>query len=203
MTMAIDQAKPKFKRKQYLVSPKFQLKYSGIILLLMFITALMCSYVVYYTSMVMMGEKLASVYPQGRLVSIVKLVNLRILLSLILMSPVVIVIGILLSHKIAGPIFRIERFLNKMASGDFTSRISLRKGDELMTIAERMNSLSESLKGAISNHKVLSENALAEFNELKKTFTASPHDAPGIGERIKKLEGELKEMTKEFDRYKL
>jgi hypothetical protein len=54
-------SKPKFKRTKYLVSTKLQLRYVGIILLLMLVTALICSYIIYYTVMVLMGEKLSNV----------------------------------------------------------------------------------------------------------------------------------------------
>ena len=72
----------KYRRKQYLIAKNFQLKYVGMILLLVSLTAIMCSYVIYYTMMLMMGDKLANVYPQGRLISIVNMVNFRILFSM-------------------------------------------------------------------------------------------------------------------------
>ena len=52
---------PKFKRTKYWVSGRFQGKYVGLILLLTFLTAILCSYVVYYTSMISFGEKLANI----------------------------------------------------------------------------------------------------------------------------------------------
>ena len=96
-----------YKRKKYLVAARFQLKYVGLILILVFLTGLLCSYVVYYTTMILLGDKLANVYPQGRLIAIINAVNTRILFSLILVSPLVVTIGIFASHKIAGPIYRI------------------------------------------------------------------------------------------------
>ena len=122
-------SKPKFKRTQYFISKQFQLKYVGLILLLMFVTAVVCSYFVYYTLMILMGEKLASVYPQGRLMAIINTVNFRVLALLLLITPFVAALGIYLSHKIAGPIHRIERFLSDMATGNLVSRLILRKGD--------------------------------------------------------------------------
>ena len=81
--MAEDIVRPRFKRKQFIVARRFQLKYAGVILLLMFLTAGFCSYAIYYTTMISFGEKLANVYPQGQLVSIVNSVNFRILASIL------------------------------------------------------------------------------------------------------------------------
>ncbi len=133
-------------RKQYIVSKKFQLKYAGTILLLMFVTAGFCAYAIYYTTMISMGEKLANVYPQGQLVDIVNSVNLKILVSMLIVSPLILALGIFLSHKIAGPVYRIEKTIGKMAQGDFSDRITLRKGDEMKSLADSINKLADSLE---------------------------------------------------------
>ena len=191
--MADEISKPKFKRKQYIVAKKFQLKYVGIILLLMFLTAALCSYVVYYTSMMLMGEKLANVYPQGRLMHIVKLVNFRILLSVILVTPLVAVIGIFLSHRIAGPIGRMEKFLANMAAGDLSSRIFLRQGDELIMLADSINKLADSLESTVRNQKAQLGTISKELDQLKRS---KPQE-------IAKLEGEISSLIKELERFKV
>lgn len=195
--------KPKFKRTQYFVAKKFQLKYVGLILLLMFATAIMCSYVVYYTSMVLLGEKLANVYPQGRLMEIIGSVNVRMLLTVLLMTPVVAIIGIYLSHKIAGPIVRMERFLDTIASGDFRSRIVLRQGDELTGLANAMNRLQDSLKKDIALDKDVLNKVIGELEKLKNLTRTCPNNVASISDNINRLESELRALIKEFDKYKM
>jgi len=193
--MAIIPNKPGFRRKQYIVSAKFQLKYTGIILILMFVTAALSSYVVYYTSMLLMGEKLANVYPQGQLVNIVKTVNLRLLMSLLFVTPIVIVISIYLSHKIAGPIFRMERYLVDMAKGDVSRAITLRKGDELVGLADGMNKVRDSIKSAAIDNKARLRKILDDAVALR----GKCQDAAGC----ERLESEIIELLKEIDRYKV
>jgi len=195
--------KPKFKRTQYFVAKKFQLKYVGLILLLMFATAIMCSYVVYYTSMVLLGEKLANVYPQGRLMGIIGSVNMRMLLTVLLMTPIVAIIGIYLSHKIAGPIVRMERFLDTIASGDFRARIVLRQGDELTGLANAMNRLQDSLKKDIIGDKSALDRVIGELEGLKNLTRTCPSSIPNIIDNINRLETELRALIREFDKYKL
>jgi len=197
------QEKPKFKRTQYFVAKKFQLKYVGLILMLMFVTAIMCSYVVYYTSMLLLGEKLANVYPQGRLMEIIGSVNLRMLLTVVLMTPVVAIIGIYLSHKIAGPIVRMERFLDTIASGDFRTRIVLRKGDELTGLANSMNKLQDSLKKDVLSDKAALDKVINELEALKTLTRTCPNEGSRIVENINRLENELRSLIKEFDKYKM
>lgn len=194
-------SKPKFKRTKYLVSTKLQLRYVGIILLLMLVTALICSYIIYYTVMILMGEKLSNVYPQGRLIAIINTVNLRILFSLLLITPIVTVVGIYLSHKIAGPIYRIEKFLGDMAAGNFTSRIVLRKGDELMSVADKINVLNDSLKATIGGQKASMERIVAELGELKKMVDSKPSDVSSLDKNIERLQNEIKDLETQLAKY--
>lgn len=136
-------------RRQYLISRKFQLKYVFLIVAFMFLIAWLAGYTVYYTAFTLMGEKLANVYPQGRLTVIFKTVNMALLMRILLLVPVVALISIFLSHRIAGPVFRIERYLGKVAKGDFSSIIRLRKRDELKNLAAAINKMTVGL-GAIA-----------------------------------------------------
>lgn len=202
--MAENTLAPRFKRRQYIVARRFQLKYTGIILLLMFITAGFCSYAIYYTSMILFGEKLASVYPQGQLVSIVKTVNMRILISMLVISPLVGCLGIYLSHKIAGPIYRIERFLAGMVKGDFSSRITLRKGDEMVSLADAINRLTGSLAQKVTAEKSIMENALRELYTLRESISScSPADRTRMSSILENLDSEIRLIGKELEKYKV
>lgn len=191
--------RPKFKRKQYIVSTRFQMRYVGQILLLVFLTAVLCSYVVYYTSMISLGEKLSNVYPQGRLVSIVKAVNFRILLSIIFVSPLVALIGIFLSHKIAGPIYRMERFVETMRAGDLTGKLALRQGDELIALANGIDALNEQLRAKTTERKQQLEAIAMELSHLK----SGRHSHQESTDAINTLEGQVRRMLADLGAYKV
>ncbi len=203
MKMAEDIVRPRFKRKQFIVARGFQLKYAGIILLLMFLTAGFCSYAIYYTTMISFGEKLASVYPQGQLVSIVNLVNFRILVSILVISPLVGFLGIYLSHKIAGPIYRIEKSIGGMVAGDLSSHITLRRGDEMVTLADSVNRLTDSLALSMTTEKSHMENALKELYTLRELLSSSQKDHARINNVLESLDNEIRVIGKELDRYKV
>lgn len=197
------QGNPVYKRKQYIVAAKFQLRYIGLILMLVFLTGILCSYVVYYTSMMLLGDKLANVYPQGRLISIVNMVNIRILMSLLLITPLVVVIGIYASHKIAGPIYRIERFLSGMASGEFSNQLTLRKNDELVSLAEGINIVSESIKTGIAQEKERITKANVALDSLRRIAQSKPVDQAALEGAIEKVGEELTKTNTELDKYKV
>lgn len=196
-------ANVKYRRTQYLVAKKFQLRYVGLILLLVSLTAILCSYVIYYTMMVTMGDKLANVYPQGRLMSIVSTVNLRILLSLILVAPLVVIVGIMASHKIAGPIYRIEKFLTSMAAGELSQHITLRKNDELVSLANGINTVIDSLKETIVKERESLDKAAVSLDSAKRSVDSKPINHSGLNGSIDKLSEELVKAKSILDKYKV
>ncbi len=192
-----------YKRTQYLIATKFQLKYVGMILLLVSLTAILCSYVIYYTMMLTMGDKLANVYPQGRLISIVNMVNGRILLTMLLITPLVVIIGIYASHKIAGPIYRIEKFLGSMADGDLTMPLTLRKNDELASLATGINKVIESVKSTVKKERDAVTSISTSMENLRKLATSKPMNHAALDKALDKLNEEVSVVRTEVDKYKI
>jgi len=135
-----------YRRRRYIVKKEFQLKYVGLIVAVMLLSAVISGYIIYYNSWVLLGEKLANVYPQGMLVQVFRSVNMRLFVAMFFVAIICVGIGILASHRIAGPVFRMIRFLGNVTAGDYSQRIHLRKKDELKDLAEAINKLVDKLE---------------------------------------------------------
>jgi methyl-accepting chemotaxis protein len=61
---------------------------------------------------------------------------------------VIIVLGISMSHRIAGPVFRIAADIDRVLSGERGVRVGLRRGDAFEELAEKVNELIEHVDGA-------------------------------------------------------
>jgi HAMP domain-containing protein len=137
----------KYKRTKFIVKKGFQLRYIGLILAVMLFSSLIAGYTIYYNSWVFLGSKLANVYPQGMLAQIFKAVNFKLTINLTLIAIICVGIGIIASHRIAGPIDRMVKFLNSVKSGDYSKRLKLREKDELVDLANAINELVDKLEG--------------------------------------------------------
>ena len=178
-----------YKRTRLFILKRFQIRYISLIFIFMFATAILTGYTVYVTTWIMFGEKLAAVYPQGLLMDIVRKVNAALFLRLVFLSPLVILIGLVLSHRIAGPIFSIKRFLKKVANGTYDETLKLRKNDELQDVAESLNRLvaklssdrrqrlegaaaikrgTEELEAAVLNENADRDRLLKKITEVRK-----------------------------------
>jgi methyl-accepting chemotaxis protein len=83
------------------------------------------------------------------------------ILILAVITAAIAVIAVLFSHKMAGPLVHIERSLEVIGSGDLTRETKLREGDQLLPIADEINSMVRSL-----NHRARSSrDALLEIKK--------------------------------------
>ena len=86
-------------------------------------------------------------------------------LALGLFLPLMIAFGILLTHRIAGPVYRIEQHLRAFLRGEETGPCVLRKGDEMGELCDLVN---QALEHAVDRGRTGSESP----EELRKTFRA-------------------------------
>lgn len=54
-----------------------------------------------------------------------------------------IVVGIFMTHRIAGPVYRMEEDIDRALAGDASVRVRLRQRDAFQGLAERVNNLIE------------------------------------------------------------
>jgi signal peptidase II len=63
--------------------------------------------------------------------------------SLAVLLPILFGLGVLLTHRIAGPIYRFETYLRALARGERSGPCKIRDGDELGTLRDAINQVSE------------------------------------------------------------
>lgn len=86
-------------------------------------------------------------------------------------SIVILIFGILsifLSHKVAGPVYRLKHALTEMINGNLNTRIRLRKWDDLQELAEQVNLFSDKLHNYVTSLKKDHEQLLIYINQLEK-----------------------------------
>ena len=67
-------------------------------------------------------------------------------ISLAILVPVTFVFGILLTFRLAGPIYRFEQYLRSVARGEQIGPCKIRKGDELQFLCDAINDATEPLR---------------------------------------------------------
>lgn len=82
--------------------------------------------------------------------AILPVVILTNLMTLGLITLAAIVVLLYISHRIAGPIFRFEKDITRVAGGDLTVQINLRKKDQFQNMALALNRMIQSMSSRVA-----------------------------------------------------
>jgi methyl-accepting chemotaxis protein len=63
-------------------------------------------------------------------------------------------LSIFITHKIAGPLYRLKKTISEIINGNLDVNVKLRKKDDLQDLAEHVNMLAEELRNFVNTVKV-------------------------------------------------
>lgn len=139
----------KFLRTKYLTGSRIQMRYLGLLMFSMVVPLLFVAGCLYYLIFSIMAEQIGipeyiahNMFPVINKVNIILLVGVPPLFALLLLW------GIILSHRFAGPVERLEKEIKKIAEHEsYSHRIKVRRHDDMKPIADGINGLLEKLEG--------------------------------------------------------
>jgi len=143
--------KKRFRRRKYLINKPLQFIYSGITIYLLLIGIIVVGITTYYITL---DTILSQLEAQGGLLqayeivrSINSLIAKRVGILLLTVMVFAFTLAVYYLHRLAGPVYRIEKTLNDMAEGKEVSPVVLRKQDFFKSLAESLNKIIEQQKG--------------------------------------------------------
>jgi hypothetical protein len=136
----------KFKRKKKLINKSLQLKMVGIF------TAIGCTCALFQVILINSGLlKVAKAAPSGGeeiLRQARGMMVENVAWTLGSMIPLMTCIGIVLTHRIAGPAYRMTEHCKAIAAGEPVTTCKIRKGDELRELCDALNAAIDHLAPA-------------------------------------------------------
>lgn len=133
-----------YRRSQLIVDRSFQFRFVGVMLAALCVLTMAALAGVYFALWLTLYTFELLRDPVA--VSLFTTVGLLVALEFLVIAPFVAWFGIVLTHKVAGPLVRIHAALSQMSEGKFDVHITLRKGDALMDLAEAVNRLAACLR---------------------------------------------------------
>ncbi|NQU95566.1 MAG: hypothetical protein HQ549_04980 [Candidatus Omnitrophica bacterium] len=134
-------------RIKYLTKNPLQFKFLVLILLSIMIPLFLVGGCLYYFIFQVMAEQLA--IPESiaqNLIPVLNKINFLIILGMPVVIFLLFILGIILTHRLIGPLKRLEDDLTKISKGDYSIRLKLRKDDDLRPIAEVINKIINKLE---------------------------------------------------------
>jgi nitrogen fixation/metabolism regulation signal transduction histidine kinase len=170
----------KFRRRNKFIKPRFQLKIAATAVVLLIICSLVTGAAIFYPLATEYYSTTDAGY-RGQLAFSALTVHENLWPALACLSVVVFLGAILLSHRIAGPMYRFEKTVETLTEGDFSIRIKLRKRDEFHEFAEKINQLSEYLEKRQIEERAFRGEAKELLNQLvEKTASQNGNQADAL-----------------------
>ncbi|MBN2453143.1 MAG: methyl-accepting chemotaxis protein [Candidatus Omnitrophica bacterium] len=133
--------------------------------------------------------ELLSAQQKGSLRGALKAVNRSLLPKLIILAALIFIAGIFISHKIAGPMYRIERSAEAIRDGDLSVSFRVRKGDEMKETAIMLENMVDSLQADFARIKAADSALVKRINEAEGLISAE--DCDKMRKLVKEIDGVL------------
>lgn len=145
-----DASKPKaqFQRRTIFIKKNLQIRY-----MLLIVLSVLCGLTIMTLELTATLNELFDTYPvlvqpiYDEFIPIVSQFFYKIAIYVLF----VIIISAILSHKMAGPIYRFEQTFRQIAKGDFSQRVHLRKGDQFIEMQDEFNKMMDRVQAEIEH----------------------------------------------------
>ena len=168
-----------YHRRTYVVDRRFQLKYTGMIVLIGAIIAFVAAYFIFRSwqenteLLAISMPDLAETIQSREAGKIYWAVGIFVVLEVVGLFAW----GILITHRIAGPLFIIDRYLEAIRSGFYPDMRPLRSHDELQQFFNSFSSTVDLPEGE-------NRQALQKLRDIKHDFVRKPEQGDKVEEDL-------------------
>jgi hypothetical protein len=171
-------------RRTYLVDRVFQLKYTLLLMGAGLLVALLFALWIYqaYRQVTVLVAIDPSLRPELQRAE--RHLLMTFLGIAVLMSAALGLVGVLLTHRVAGPIFVMGHYMSVLAEGRYPRMRTLRRNDELKAFFEVFLRAVDRLKARDAHHVTVLEEAVSRMRAAQ---------APGLEPAIQAIEAAIRE----------
>ena len=133
----------KFFRTKYLTGSRIQLRYLGFLMVSMIVPLIFVVGCLYYLIFTITAEQIGiPEYIAHNMFPVISKVNLILLIGVPPLFALLMFWGVVLSHRFAGPVERLEGELRKVTEHEqYSHRIKVRRHDDMKPIVDTINGL--------------------------------------------------------------
>jgi signal transduction histidine kinase len=184
----------KNRRRNYFIKKKFQAEFITKFCLLVIVGAALSGIIIYLMS----KATVTTTFENSRLVIkstadfMLPAVLLSSVIVIIFIGMLTIALTLFTSHRIAGPLYRMEQDIEEVASGNLTKKFNIRKTDEIRALATGLDRMTQSFNKNIADIK----KDLAGLDSTLGTYEKS--DKTEVMNELKKRITDLKSALTKF-----
>ena len=184
----------KYKRKQYFVEKSFQTKFIFKFCIVVVISSFFIGGLIFFLS-----QDSTTVTIENTEVKVKRTADfiLPIIVTTVIVvssfsSVIVLILTLFVSHRIAGPLFRMKREIDGVKEGDLTKKFNLREKDQFREVAASLGGMCDTLRGKYVTLKT-------KCHELKDYVGKGDFSSSGEEkERLSRMVDEIEDTLNQF-----
>ncbi|WP_127715572.1 hypothetical protein [Halobacteriovorax sp. HLS] len=156
-----------YKRSIILINPKFQIKFSILVCLFLFISSIFYPLTV-FDLVTKLVEQASANSPEMALKMTTYKNNLMVVLALFQVgfTAITFIACLLFSHKIAGPIYKVQKYLSAIRDREGNGKLYFRNGDYFTELADDFNDTFEVIQEDYKKDMVYLSEVSSYINNL-------------------------------------
>lgn len=187
----------KHRRRSYLVDRSLQLRYMGMVAILMVIISIITGWVIYATTWITLFDKLkdeAVLYEA--LVDVNKTLLIKTSLLVLVGTCLGAIITMYVVHRVVGPLLRVKEIMREIAKGIVPHRVKFRRGDEFQDLARAIDeAICKIGEDSEKNLKVIKEASACVGRGIEWLNSKEPE--------VQRLKEELEHLRKCLERFEI
>ncbi len=186
------------RRRKYLINPAYQWKQACTIAVIVFLSSSIISFATFGVLHQQARMRLAD--PSGYHADVTSIILLFAVGSSALTAGGIGLWSILMTHRICGPAFVLDRSMNELREGRFPKMRGLRKKDELQGLYTSTSEAVEALEGRARRELATVADALDLARSAQQASdTVRVTSLQSLASQLEQLRGELAESLQDMD----
>lgn len=179
-----------YKRSVFLINPRFQLRFSLILAGLVFLSSLIYPviFIDFVNELVTKNPGFADGAVRAKQDLLLYLVPIQLLFAVL-----TFIVSIFMTHKIAGPMYKLKNHLADIRQGEPVSALEFRAGDHFHDVAEEVSSFLETIDNNQTSDFQYLEEVSSYINNLTNVI---PEDKRPVLNEISRRLNEVAERYK-------
>jgi ABC-type multidrug transport system fused ATPase/permease subunit len=155
-----------YKRSIFIVDPKFQLKFSLFMCFIIMISSMFYPLVIYQ-----LFSSISERFPQsaGSLDDLKENLKMLLILWQLGFGIATFIIAVLFTHKVAGPMYKLKKYLAGLRNGTAEDKLYFRSGDYFKEVADEVNETVGFFQERFQEDSVYINETISYLKNLKQT----------------------------------
>jgi methyl-accepting chemotaxis protein len=150
-------APAQFQRKTIMIKKSLQYHYMALIFMSVLLAFIVVGFDILWTVSKVVNDHPMMQPLLGELSEMLPLFGIKVVMYMVM----VLIVSAVVSHRMAGPVFKFEKSCATVGEGDLTHRVYLRKGDQLTDLQDQFNNMAGAMNEVVKEYEKFRAEAAA------------------------------------------